>query len=142
MIKYKLACNDCEINFDSWFASSQEFEKLKKKKLLVCHICNSTKVDKTLMSLKVINNKKYLKNTLQSSEHANVKKTIKSYQKFIKDNFKYVGENFAYEARSIHYEGEKKSKGIYGSASKKDIKELKEEGIDAQMIPWVEDKKN
>ena len=36
----------------------------------------------------------------------------------------------------------KKSKGIYGNASKKDLMELKEEGIDAQMIPWLEDKDN
>ena len=36
-----------------------------------------------------------------------VKKTIKSYQKFIKENFKFVGENFAYEARSIHYNSKK-----------------------------------
>ena len=36
----------------------------------------------------------------------------------------------------------KKSKGIYGSASKKDLKELKEEGIDAQMIPWIDEKEN
>ena len=35
-----------------------------------------------------------------------------------------------------------KSKGIYGNASKKDLMELKEEGIDAQMIPWLEDKDN
>ena len=32
MIKYKLNCKNCEISFDSWFASSQEYEKLKKKK--------------------------------------------------------------------------------------------------------------
>ena len=36
----------------------------------------------------------------------------------------------------------KKQKGIYGSASKQELKELKDEGIDAQMIPWVEDKSN
>ena len=71
-----------------------------------------------------------------------VKKTIIDYQKFIKDNFKYVGDNFAYEARSIHYNGKKKTKGIYGSASKEDLKELKEEGIDAQMIPWIDEKEN
>ena len=47
-----------------------------------------------------------------------------------------------YEARSIHYNGKKKSKGIYGSASKEDLKELKEEGIDAQMIPWIDEKEN
>jgi hypothetical protein len=88
------------------------------------------------------NNKKDTKNELQLDKYDNVKKTIKSYQKFIKENFKFVGENFAYEARSIHYNPKKKSKGIYGNASKKDLMELKEEGIDAQMIPWVEDKDN
>ena len=53
-----------------------------------------------------------------------------------------MGNNFAYEARSIHYSEKKKEKGIYGTASIQDLKELKEEGIDTQMIPWVEDKKN
>ena len=141
MIKYKLACKNCETIFDSWFASSKEFEKLKKKSLLVCHFCNSTSVDKTLMAPSLRNNKKG-KNDLQLDKYKNVKKTIKSYQKFIKENFKFVGENFAYEARSIHYNPKKKSKGIYGNASKKDLKDLKEEGIDTQMIPWVEDKDN
>jgi hypothetical protein len=142
MIKYKLACNDCNIVFDSWFASSKEFEKLKKKKLLVCHICNSSNVDKTLMAPGLVKNKKNLNNRLELTKYENVKKTIKNYQKFIKDNFKYVGENFAYEARSIQYEGKKKSKGIYGYASKKDLIELKEEGINTQIIPWIEDKDN
>ena len=142
MIKYKLTCKDCETTFDSWFASSTEFEKLKKKSLLICHICNSTSVDKTLMAPSLRNNKKDTKNDLQLDKYKNVKKTIKSYQKFIKENFKFVGENFAYEARSIHYNTKKKSKSIYGNASKKDLIELKEEGIDARMIPWVEDKDN
>ena len=142
MIKYRLACNDCELSFDSWFASSKEFEKLKKKKLLICYNCNSLKVDKTLMAPTLINNKKNLNNSMELTKYENVKKTIKNYQKFIKDNFKYVGENFAYEARSIHYDKNKKSKRIYGNASKKDLNELKEEGIDTQMIPWIEDKDN
>ena len=85
-------------------------------------------------------NKKDEKNDLQLDKYEDVKKTIKSYQKFIKENFKFVGENFAYEARSIHYNNKKKTKGIYGNASKKDLMELKEEGIYAHMIPWVEDK--
>jgi len=142
MIKYKLVCKNCETNFDSWFASSKEFEKLKKKQLLVCHICNSANVDKTLMAPSVRNNKRDIKNDLQLDKYENVKKTIRSYQKFIKENFKFVGENFAYEARSIHYSPKKKSKGIYGNATKKDLRELKEEGIDTQMIPWVGDKDN
>jgi len=142
MIKYKLKCKDCEIDFDSWFASSREFEKLKKKKLLICHFCNSIKVDKTLMAPKIMNNKEDFKKNAELKKYENIKQTIKSYQKFIKDNFKYVGENFAYEARSIHYDQKKKSRGIYGSISKKDLLELKDEGIDAQIVPWVEDTEN
>ena len=34
----------------------------------------------------------------------------------------------------------KKHKGIYGTASKQDIKELKEEGLIQILIPWIEDK--
>ena len=142
MIKYKLACDDCEITFDSWFATSKEFERLKRKKLLLCYNCNSLKVDKTLMAPTFINKKKNLNKSFELDKYENIKKTIKVYQKFIKDNFKYVGENFAYEARSIHYDKKKKSKGIYGNASKEDLNELKEEGIDTQMMPWIEDKDN
>jgi len=142
MIKYKLICKDCEITFDSWFASSKEFEKLKRKKLLNCHNCNSLKVDKSLMAPTFMNKNKSRKNNSEFVKYQNIKKTIKNYQKFIKDNFKYVGENFAYEARSIHYEKKKNFKGIYGNASKKDLIELKEEGIETQIIPWVEDKEN
>ena len=142
MIKYKLICKDCNTKFDSWFASSNEYEKLKKRKFLICHSCNSLKVEKTLMAPQLINCKTETGTKLNSAKHQKIKKTIKNYQKFIKDNFQYVGDNFAYEARSIHYNNKKKSKGIYGSATKQDLKELKDEGIEAQMIPWIEDKDN
>ncbi len=142
MIKYKLVCKNCDLNFDSWFSSSDEYDKLKKRKLLICHKCDSPKIEKTIMSPRLINTKLNNNEKIETKKYNQVKKTIKSYQKFIKDNFKYVGNNFAYEARSIHYDGKKKSKGIYGSASKKDLKELKEEGIDAQMIPWIDDSDN
>ena len=142
MIKYKLACKDCKIQFDSWFASSIEYEKLKKRKFLTCHKCNSIKVEKTLMAPQLINTKLKSDIKLDTTKYKKIKKTIKSYQKFIKNNFQYVGNNFAHEARSIHYNNKKKSKGIYGSASNQDLKELKEEGIDTQVIPWIEDKDN
>ncbi len=142
MIKYNLLCKNCNLKFDSWFGSSNEYDKLKKRKLLSCHKCGSIKVVKSIMAPKLINSKSKIDDKLNIEKYHNVKKTIKSYQKFIKDNFKFVGDNFAYEARSIHYNGKKKSKGIYGSASKKDLKDLKDEGIDAKLIPWIEDTEN
>ena len=142
MIKYNLFCKSCKKSFDSWFASSKEYEKLKKLKHINCYNCNSLDVDKSLMSPSVLNKKNKNYERINNKKFAEIKNTIKKYQKFIKNNFKYVGDNFAYEARSIHYGGKKKKKGIYGTASKQDLKELKEEGINTQMIPWVEDKNN
>ena len=141
MIKYKLICKNCNLSFDSWFSSSIEYEKLKKKNYLSCHGCDSKKVEKNLMAPRVIN-KLSNENNKKTPRFFNINKKIREYQKFIKNNFDYVGENFAYEARSIHYGHNKKKKNIFGKASKNEIKELKEEGIEAEMIPWVEDKSN
>ena len=143
MIKYNLLCNKCNLIFDSWFASSKEFDKLKKQRLINCHSCGSLRVEKNLMAPKLINKSVSLKDEKKNiRKYQQIKKTINKYQKFIKNNFDYVGENFAYEARSIHYNNKKRDKGIYGTASRKDIKELKEEGIDTHLIPWVENKNN
>ena len=142
MIKYKLICKDCELTFDSWFASSLEFEKLKKNKFLNCHKCDSINIDKSLMKPNLMNNRMDFTNSDLIDKKIDIRKTIKDYQNFIKRNFDYVGENFTYEARSIHYEKKKRKKGIFGRATKKDILELKEEGIETQSIPWIEDKNN
>ena len=142
MIKYKLSCKSCEISFDSWFASSKEYEKLKKKNLLNCHVCNSRQVEKSLMAPKFINKPISKSFDNQNLKLKKISNKIKEYQKFIKNNFKFVGKNFAYEARSIHYNSKKKNKGIYGEATKEEIKELKEEGVKTEIIPWIEDKSN
>ena len=142
MIKYKLICKNCDISFDSWFASSKEYEKLKSKNFLNCHKCNSQKVEKTLMATQLINRNSSDNLEKKSTKLNEIKNKIKEYQKFIKSNFDYVGKNFAYEARSLHYNKKNKKKGIYGSATKIQIQELKEEGVEAEMIPWIEDKSN
>ena len=140
MIKYALICKDCNKEFESWFGSSKEYDRLKKMKLLNCQNCSSLNVEKSLMAPNLSKTKKLSEqNEFKFKE---VKQKLKEYKKFVKDNFDFVGDNFAYEARSIHYNGKKKTKGIYGSASKEDLKELKEEGIDAQMIPWIDEKEN
>ena len=142
MIKYKLICKNCDLSFDSWFASSKEFEKLKKKNFLNCHRCDSKKIEKTLMAPKSILKSDSERTQDKIGKFEEINKKIKQYQTFIKKNFKYVGNNFAFEARSIHYNNKKKQKGIYGTASNEEIKELKAEGIDTEIIPWVRDKNN
>jgi len=142
MIVFKLICKDCEISFDSWFSSSREYEKLKKKKFLKCYSCNSLNVKKSLMSPSIFKSKNNIKIDHLDSKYKEIKKKISYYQNFIKKNLDYVGENFAHEARLIHYKNKKVSKGIYGTVSIKDVKELKEEGIEAKLIPWVKSTTN
>ena len=140
MIKYKLLCKNCYKNFDSWFSSSREFEKVKKLKLLNCIKCGSNSISKSLMAPNIMKTKNR-SNLIDSSKKLKIKNKLREYQKFIKNNFQYVGDNFTYEARSIHY-GKKETKNIYGNASLQDIKELKEEGIDTDIVPWVKNSDN
>ena len=142
MIKYQLNCKKCGNIFDSWFASSKEFEKLKKLKHLNCHKCNSLKVEKTLMSPSVVNSKEEILSTSKDKKYLKVKNKIKEYQRCIKKNLDFVGDNFANEARSIHYNKKEKSKGIYGNATSDEISELKEEGIETEVIPWFRESDN
>ena len=142
MIKYKLTCKKCDNSFDSWFPSSKEYEKLKSLKHINCPNCNSLKIEKSLMSPNVLNSKKEKSEIVRNEKYVQIRNKIKEYQKFIKNNLEYVGENFAYEARSIHYNNKKNSKGIYGKATIDEVKELDEEGIKTEIIPWVNEKDN
>ena len=142
MIKYRLFCKDCKTIFDSWFSSSAEYERLKKQDYISCHTCHSLSVEKTLMSPSVFTQKNITKIDNQIPKYKETKKAMLKYQEFIKKNFEYVGENFVYEARSIHYKNKKVSKGIYGTATKEDIEELKQEGIESEAIPWIKDNIN
>ena len=94
------------------------------------------------MAPKLMNLVSSKKSDLRTKRFKKFEKKMIEYQNFIKNNFDFVGKNFAYEARSIHYDNKKKTKGIYGIASNKEIKELKEEGIEASTIPWIEDMKH
>jgi len=141
MIKYCLKCKSCSLEFESWFSSSKEFDRLKKLNHLNCQSCNSKKIDKSLMSPNLVNNKKkfFEKN---DQKYREIKIKLKNYQRFVKKNFEFVGDNFAYEARSIHYNKKRGKKGIYGKASSEEVKELKNEGIETELIPWINDKEN
>ena len=141
MIKYNLTCK-CNCAFDSWFASSEEFGRLEKKKLITCIECNSNNVNKSIMAPNVSSSKKI--DNINYKFQKNIRKKIIEYQKFIKENCKYVGDNFAQEARNIYYneketkDNEKETKGIYGRVTAEEIDELNEEGIETTTIPWYD----
>ena len=137
MIKYNLKCEN-KHEFESWFSDSKEFDKLVKKKLLECIYCNTKKVEKSIMSPRVLNSKTVNKNIkFPIKEIANLKKDLINLRKFVEKNFEFVGDNFAHKIRDVYYD-KKSKKNIFGSTTQKEREELKEEGIDLISIPWIE----
>ena len=136
MIRYNLICK-CRKTFESWFASSSEFDSLNKKKIIKCIYCNSSSVKKAVMAPRLTrkSNQILKKNKLQRD----VKKQLTYFKKYIEKNCEDVGERFPQEARNIHYD-KKTSKGIYGKATPEETSELIEEGIDIYTLPWTDDK--
>jgi len=136
MIKYNLIC-ECGNTFESWFASSTEFDSLLKKKIIKCIYCDCSTVKKTVMAPRLTRkSNQILKKTKLQKD---IKKELINFKKYIEKNCENVGERFPQEARNIHYD-KKTSKGIYGKATPEETSELIEEGIDVCTFPWVNDK--
>ena len=136
MIKYNLICHN-KHEFESWFANSQEFERLNKKNLLECIYCNSKEVKKSIMAPRILNSRTKLKTNYNTSEIKKFKKDLKNLRKFVEQNFEFVEKNFAAKVRDVYYD-DKSKKNIYGTTTEKERIELSEEGIDLLTIPWID----
>ena len=139
MIKYALIC-ECDLEFEGWFPDSKSFEKQKAAGQVACPTCDSTKVAKAVMApnLNRKSNQKKNKtdaNALMMSGRA--RQILKTIEKTVKKEFKDVGKNFPAEARKAS-RGERDEK-IYGTATKKEIKQLEKEGIDIFPVPEIKD---
>ncbi len=140
MIKYDLKCDNDHL-FEGWFPSSADFEKQEKEGLISCPTCSSQNVKRALMSPAIkrpIIEKNIKRKNKNDSKEIELKTQIRTLNKLIEKNTTDVGKNFAQEARMI-YKGEKKDTAIRGSATSKEEKELKKEGIPFIKVPWVKD---
>lgn len=143
MIKFNLIC-EAEHEFEIWFGSSDDYDKQKKRKLLSCPACGSAKVEKALMHPSITTARKKAEMT-QMANVQNAQKElfekVKQLREAVVKNGENVGEKFTEEARKIHY-GETEARGIYGSASLEDAKELIDEGIDVLPLPVLPEEQN
>ena len=136
MIKYILKCQNSH-EFESWFSSSEEFDKLNKKKLLECIYCSSKNIDKSIMAPMVTNSKnKDLQFDIINNDLNYKKNKLLQIRKYIEKNFDYVGKDFSKKVREVYYD-KKNKKAIYGTATIEEKKELAEEGIEILSLPWI-----
>ena len=140
MIKYNLKCNN-KHEFESWFSSSKEFEKLRKKNRIECIYCKSKKVEKSIMSPVVLNKEEKIEQKKSLENFKKVQTELIKIRKFVEKNFENVGKNFPREVRNVYYDN-RKNKNIYGKATPQDAEELREEGIEIASIPWVDKSEN
>ena len=137
MILFDLKCHNLH-NFEAWFKDSNEFVKQQKKGLISCPVCEDKNIMKSLM-IPNLNKKSNSKSNKKLINKTLINK-ISKYKKIVAENFEYVGSNFAEEAKKIKY-GEVDDRAIYGEANLNQAKELIEEEIDFQPLPWSSDKK-
>ncbi|MEO0466285.1 MAG: DUF1178 family protein [Pseudomonadota bacterium] len=127
MIRYALACQSCDHEFEAWFASSSAYDDQAARGLVSCPDCGGTEVGKQIMAPSVAGTRK------TSPEEA-FKAFAAKARKHVADTHDYVGEGFADEARAMHY-GETETRPIWGKSSVQDAKALADEGVPALPLP-------
>jgi hypothetical protein len=163
MIRYALTC-DKGHEFESWFQNSATYDTQVKRRLVTCPVCDSTKIEKTIMAPRVSGAKKRdeapapLPSTepppspaaaaetpapfaMVSPQEREFRKKLKELREHLTRNADYVGQKFPEEARKMHY-GEIEHRSIYGEASPDQAKELHEEGIEFHPLPVLPDERN
>lgn len=161
MIRYALVC-DKKHDFEVWFGSSADYERQRKRKLIACPACGSSRVEKAIMAPSVSRGKKRAATPAQavndpapapaaepatepvamiSPQEQEVRARLKELRAQLIKNADNVGKKFPEEARKMHY-GEIEHRSIYGEASPEDAKALHEEGIEFHPLPVLPDECN
>ena len=158
MIKYSLICKSLycsnQNSFDVWFQNIEAYQNQKSKGLILCPLCGSDDVIKSLTTpsfrLSKVNSTdteveqkevdyKNLRKPVRSNDKTNdISILLRAMKKEIKKNSEFVGDDFVKEVRSMQVD-KTKERSIYGHGTKKEIEELKDEGVDVLNVPWVPD---
>ena len=160
MIRYALACERQHV-FESWFQNSAAYDRQAARGLVICPLCGSAKVEKTIMApalgraarkgapatppapeaaaAPAADEKTPV--AMVSPEEREVRAKLRELRDHLTKNSDYVGQKFPEEARKMHY-GEVEHRSIYGEASPDDAKALHEEGIEFHPLPVLPDERN
>jgi hypothetical protein len=158
MIKYSLICKSLycsnQNSFDGWFQNIEAYQNQKSKGLILCPLCGSDDIIKSLTTPSFLLSKvrstdteveeqelddKNLRKLVRSNDKTNdISILLRAMKKEIKKNSEFVGDDFVKEVRSMQVD-KTKERSIYGHGTKKEIEELKDEGVDVHNVPWVAD---
>lgn len=138
MIRFSMKCSN-DHDFDSWFQSSDAFEKLAASGMLSCIHCGNNNISKSLMA-PIVTTKKVLEKPALTAPKGDIEKALAKLKSEVEKNSDYVGMNFATEARAMH-DGDQPSRSIYGEAKPEEAKALIEDGVPVTPLPFMPKRK-
>lgn len=127
MIRYALTCADGH-DFDGWFRSADDFDRLNQAGQVGCSICGSIDVAKAMMTPALPAAK-----ALQGSPDSMA--PLEKLRRHVEANSDYVGLSFAAEARAMH-EGRVPERAIHGEARPDEARQLLEDGVPIAPLPF------
>jgi hypothetical protein len=134
MIVFNLSCSRAH-QFEGWFGSVDDFASQAEAGSIACPVCGSVKIEKQLSAPYVNTRSSAPAPESQQVSVANAAQALKvKFLEHVLNNTENVGRRFPEEARRIHYK-ETAERPIRGTASTKEVVELKEEGIDIMAVP-------
>ena len=143
MIQFSLKCSN-DHRFDSWFQSSDAYDKLERAGLVTCAVCGVASVSKAVMAPRVRPARDAAplpvpagpKAPAQTAASHPAEPALAALKKHIEANSDYVGKDFAREARAIH-DGTAPERAIYGEARPEEARRLIEDGVPIAPLPFV-----
>jgi len=139
MIVFDLGCENGH-RFEGWFASSEDFEHQTHRKLVSCPVCGNSSISRVPHASHIRTAGKERAPRVESAspggqQYANVGADLMSKViEHVISHTEDVGTAFPEEARKIHYR-EAPERRIRGTASREEVAELREEGIEVVALP-------
>jgi hypothetical protein len=129
----------CENNhrFEGWFASSQDFDQQLERKLIACPVCSNGNVVRLphASHIKSGATPRPMPSESKDQQYANMgNEVLLKLVEQIMEQTEDVGSAFPEEARKIHYR-ETPDRKIRGTASREEVEELVDEGIEVVALP-------
>ncbi|MCS6760578.1 MAG: DUF1178 family protein [Candidatus Devosia symbiotica] len=141
MIQYSLHCPKGH-QYDAWFRNAAAFDEQQACGLVTCAVCGDGAVEKAMMAPAVARRDgDKLAVSAEHSDAEQIRSMLRAYRQKMISEADYVGDKFAEEARKIHFE-EVEARGIYGEATRDEIIELAEDGIDFLPLPDLPEEHN
>ncbi|MEW6123103.1 MAG: DUF1178 family protein [Pseudomonadota bacterium] len=164
MIRYALHCIQGHA-FESWFASSESYERQRGLSLVACPHCGSTSVEKSIMAPAVARTDRGRARAeapeappaapapapqpapaaapvaMMGEGEMELRRMLKELRAHVTRTADYVGDEFAALARKMH-EGEVEHRSIYGEATPDEVKALREDEVEVFPLPLLPEDRN